>query len=429
MNRKMTKLAVAVGMLAGALSAQAADKELQVWIRATNDSRAVYDRVAQAFEKKTGIHVEYFNTLTDFEQRLARAAAGNTLPDLMFNDATFIGQGVQMGILDQIDPKSIKGGDDIFPAAWESAKSYDGKFYAVPTSAQSFALFVRKDWRIKLGLPTPQTWKDVQNLAKAFTEKDPDGNGKNDTFGFIVPASTTRGYTSWFLSSFIWQAGGDFLKPVGNAYKSNMATKETVEAVDFLRGMMCAKVTQPGAINATTADAIPSFRSGQTGMFFTGPYHLPLMDKDPGKGTYEVVSIKGPKSAATLAEGTSVYLMKKSQNKAAAKQFIEFMVSPEGQEMGMKAGENQPIVRLSVNKKVNVKQTYDNDARWQLFQDLYAKEGKYVPRVPNWTPIRQATSDGLNKIMANCSSDIMAGLKDVDVAVNAELAKQNVLAK
>ena len=36
------------------------------------------------------------------------------------------------------------------PAAWDAAKGADGKFYAVPFSAQSFALFIRKDWREKL---------------------------------------------------------------------------------------------------------------------------------------------------------------------------------------------------------------------------------------------------------------------------------------
>ncbi|VTR30918.1 Lipoprotein lplA [Serratia fonticola] len=76
-------------------------------------------------------------------------------------------------------------------------------------------LFVRKDWREKLGLPQPKTWQDVATLAKAFTTQDPDGNGKSDTYGFLLPASTTRGYASWFMSAFLWQAGGDFIREVG----------------------------------------------------------------------------------------------------------------------------------------------------------------------------------------------------------------------
>ena len=219
-------------LVALALGVQAASAApLQVWIRASNDSRQIYDKVAAAFEKKTGIKIEYFNATTDFEQRLARAAAGADLPDIIFNDATALGQMVGMGIIDAIDPKTIKGGADVFDVAWQSAKGYDGKTYAVPTSAQAFALFVRRDWREKLGLPQPKNWDDVYQLAKAFTDKDPDGNGKKDTFGFILPGSTTRGYTSWFISSYLWQAGGDFIRPAGAGFKPSLDEPAAVETL------------------------------------------------------------------------------------------------------------------------------------------------------------------------------------------------------
>ena len=185
---------------------------LNVWIRASNDSKNIYKQEAEKFEEKTGIKIEYFNATTDFEQRLARATAGNALPDLIFNDAASLGQFIQLGIAEEIDPQAIAGGDQLFQTAWKSTRYIDGKYYGVPTSAQTFALFVRKDWREKLGLPQPKSWDDIQALAKAFTTQDPDGNGKNDTYGFIVPASTTRGYASWFMSSFIWQAGRKWLR-------------------------------------------------------------------------------------------------------------------------------------------------------------------------------------------------------------------------
>lgn len=298
----------------------------------------------------------------------------------------------------------------------------------MPTSAQTFALFVRKDWREKLGLPQPKNWDDIQTLAKAFTTQDPDGNGKNDTYGFIVPASTTRGYASWFMSSFIWQAGGDFVKEESGKFSASLNTPEVAQAMTFMRTMMCDKVTQPGAINATTADVIPSFRSGQSGMFFSGPYHIALFDKDPGKDNFEVIPVAGPKGEATLAEGTTVFMMKSSIQKEAARKFIEFMISAEGQEIGMgKGSQHIPVVRLPVNKNVDVKAVYQ-DARWETFARLYNEQGRYVPQIPNWTPVRQVAADGFNRIFADCGSDIPGELKTLDGKVNAELKKQNVLA-
>ena len=37
---------------------------------------------------------------------------------------------------------------------------------------------VRKDWLDELNLPEPATLDDYYNVLKAFTEQDPDGNGK-----------------------------------------------------------------------------------------------------------------------------------------------------------------------------------------------------------------------------------------------------------
>jgi multiple sugar transport system substrate-binding protein len=418
-------LLTVLGMGAGSVCAETT---LKVWIRASNDSKNIYKKEAETFEKKTGIKIEYFNATTDFEQRLARAAAGNALPDLIFNDAVALGQFIQLGIAEEIVPDSLAGAENLYPTAWESTRYHDGKFYGVPTSAQTFALFIRKDWREKTGLPQPKSWDDILTLARAFTTQDPDGNGKNDTYGFIVPGSTTRGYASWFMSSFIWQAGGDYVKEKDSKFTGSLATPEVALATHFIRSLLCEKVVQPGAINATTADVIPSFRAGQAGMFFTGPYHIALFDKDPGKDKYEVVPVQGPKSQAALAEGTTVFLMKTSQQKEAARQFIEFMISREGQEIGMgKGSKNIPVVRLPVNKDVDAQAVYQDD-RWATFVGLYKDNGRYVPQIPNWTPVRQLTAEGFNRIFSNCESNIEQELKMMNDKLNQELAKQNVLA-
>jgi putative aldouronate transport system substrate-binding protein len=64
----------------------------------------------------------------------------------------------------------------------------DGKNYTIPrldwVSQAGFSY--RKDWLQKLGRKVPATIDEVIDLARAFTTDDPDGNGKNDTFGFIL---------------------------------------------------------------------------------------------------------------------------------------------------------------------------------------------------------------------------------------------------
>lgn len=64
----------------------------------------------------------------------------------------------------------------------------DGKNYTIPrldwVSQSGFTY--RKDWLQKLGRKVPTTIDEVIDLARAFTTEDPDGNGRNDTFGFLL---------------------------------------------------------------------------------------------------------------------------------------------------------------------------------------------------------------------------------------------------
>ena len=262
----------ACAALFGFASHVQAETTLRVWTRSNPDARATYDNIAAAFTKKTGIKVEYFNAMTDYEQRLSRAIAGNDLPDVIINDSSSLGLMMKTGVATEIDRAGFPGSADIQDRAWQGAQGYNGKYYAVPVSVQSFVFFIRKDWREKLGLPQPKSWDDIAKLAKAFTTMQPAGAGK-PVYGFTFPASATRGYTTWFMSSFLWQAGGDFIRPDGKGkFRGALDEPAAAKTVAYFRQMLCTdKVTQPGAINATTADAIASFRSSQTGIFFSGP--------------------------------------------------------------------------------------------------------------------------------------------------------------
>lgn len=422
-----------LGTTAAALlmAAQAASAEtITVWSRETAESIKTLELMASQFTKETGIQVTLYRAMNDFEQRLARSAAGHDLPDLVINDSAELGQLRKMGIVEQVNRADIKGSDKVLPVAWQSAQAPDGNYYGVPISAQTFALFIRKDWREKLGLPLPETWKDVHDMAVAFTKDDPDGDGKADTYGFTMPVSTTRGYASWFISSFLWQAGGNFVTQKGDGFLPALDTKAGADALGYMRAFLCEGLAQPGAINATTSDVNPSFMSGQTGMYFTGPYNIATYDSKLGTDKFEVVAPPaGPGGPAALAEGTTAYFMKGSQHGDAARRFVEYLISPEGQLAGMAVDNGlQPEVRLPVIDDPKV-QDARNDPRWKVFSSTYAKESRYVPPVPNWEPVRMTAADGFNAILADCTSDIPAELKKTDAKLADVLSAQGALAK
>src|SRR3989440_6303071 len=249
MARTAASARVAAALLAAALAAPTlvgcssgngpgpasadASGPLRVWARGANDSPKAYQAIFDAFTKKTGIKIEPFFTLTDFETKLTAAATAHNLPDVVVDDAAQLGNFKTQGIIQPIDKSKVAGADQLTPGSWDSAKDLKGDIYAVPFSAQANLLFIRSDWLARLNLQPPKTWEDVAAVAKAFTTQDPDGNGKNDTYGLAVPGSTTRGYISWYWSTFLWQAGGEYFTGGNGKFTANLNSPEALKATQW----------------------------------------------------------------------------------------------------------------------------------------------------------------------------------------------------
>ncbi|HLT66282.1 MAG TPA: extracellular solute-binding protein, partial [Microbacterium sp.] len=193
---------------------------LEVWIRKAPDSPPAItaQKFVDAFTEKTGIPTELTTIQDGFETKLEQAAAQKDLPDIIINDGAQGGNMADKGLVRTIDRSTFAADDQVKPQAWDQATMTDGSVIGVPVNAQSFALFIRADWRKNLGLELPETWDDLDEMARAFTNEDPDGNGKNDTSGWVIPASTERGYASWYFSTFQYSAGGDVFSGEPGSY-------------------------------------------------------------------------------------------------------------------------------------------------------------------------------------------------------------------
>jgi multiple sugar transport system substrate-binding protein len=430
-------LLAAGGLLLGACgdnpapsTPQDASAPLSIWVRKPPGSgtEKTSKDLAAAFTAKTGIKTEVTALFDDFETKLQQAAAQKQLPDIVINDTAQLGSLLKQGVVREVKQADIAGHDKLTPASWDAAKGADGKYYGVPNSAQSFALFIRKDWREKVGLAVPKTWAELDALATAFTTKDPDGNGKADTYGYAIPGSTKRGYMSWYFTSFLWSGGGDYFTEKGGKFAPAIASDASVASVEWLKAQFCvAKSVAPGAVTMETTQAHPVFESGKAGIYYTGPYNMARFDKNLGKDKYETVPAPpGPSGrSVSLAEGENTYLMAGSKNQAGQNKFAEFAISVEGQTIGMAGDTDGNIVRLPVNSQVSLS-SVRKDTRWQIFDDIYKQSGRYTPAVPDWTPFRQTSADTINAIVANCGSDTKAELTKLAQTFQTELNKQGV---
>lgn len=158
------------------------------------------NRWTRLYEDELGIKIKYDwivkgnSTSDQYLQKINVTLASGDLPDVIPVNAT---QLKQLADSDQIEDMTelyekyaspftkkvlSEEGTSVFDAA-----TFDGKLMAIPQLESSMEramyLWIRTDWLDRLGLQPPKTMADVLAISKAFTENDPDGNGKKDTFG------------------------------------------------------------------------------------------------------------------------------------------------------------------------------------------------------------------------------------------------------
>ncbi|MDO0917068.1 sugar ABC transporter substrate-binding protein [Streptomyces sp. DT2A-34] len=401
---------------------------LEVWTRSNPDPAATYQRVFAAFTKKTGIRIDY-QPVINFDQQLQSRASTKDLPDVMINDTALMGSYQGQGLLKPIDPASIAGHDQITDKTWSSTVGIDGKHYGIPYSRQAQTLMIRKDWLHKLGLKAPTTWQEMLSVAKAFATEDPDGDGKADTYGMVVPGSAQNGYAAWWGASFLWQGGAKIIEPDGKGtYRPAMDSAAAVNTVTWMKdNLFCGDngVTQPGALTAVTSTAT-NFQDGNAGMYMTGPYNIATFDTTPGKDKYEVVPAPaGPAGGDVLADGENIYFGARTGKAKQEQALAAFLVSPEGQRLAM-TGKHQPVVRIPVNSTLDAAKVRD-DARWSVVQKAYEDSSQQFPNAPDFAPIKQDTADSLNAIFTYCGGDVRSQLGELNETLAGDLKDQDLL--
>lgn len=237
---------------------------------------------------KTNIKFDYTLTAKSgdpFTQKVQVAIASNDIPDVMVVGEKELRQMVEAGqledmsgIYEQYASKQVK---DFYATtngkALEKA-TFDGKLMAIPNIVPQgdapYFLWVRKDWLDKLGLKEPKTIDDIESVAKAFIEKDPDGNGKADTVG--LPGSPSdlvygdNGFASIF--SYFGAYPDYWMKDAEGKVSYGSIQPQVKDALAKLRDWYAAGVIDKEF--ALRKEAYELMSGGKAGMFF-GPWWLP----------------------------------------------------------------------------------------------------------------------------------------------------------
>lgn len=158
------------------------------------------DFVRKAIEEKFNVRlrIEHMVPGPDYENRLNAHLSANDPPD-MWRDVGGDGgnkysiDGILADITNVVTPQTMPNYFNYWMDE-QTFRRYQSQGQTVrapvPYNKELYrAWYIRKDWLNRLGLRIPQSYDEYVEVLKAFTRNDPDGNGKDDTYGFTTAAA------------------------------------------------------------------------------------------------------------------------------------------------------------------------------------------------------------------------------------------------
>lgn len=159
----------------------------------------------RAIEEKLNIDLIYDEMIpsTSYYETLSLLVASGELPDAFVVNDSLLQELAEADMLYDMTEIYDTYASDFLKDIYNRTGSvifdnitFDGKLLALPRSetgdSSAAMVYIRKDWLDAVGLDEPQTLDDVVEIARAFKNNDPDGNGVDDTWGFGVQANFYR---------------------------------------------------------------------------------------------------------------------------------------------------------------------------------------------------------------------------------------------
>ncbi len=339
-----------------------ASGEITVWAPGVEGEKL--PALARDFEKANpGVKVKVTPIVIDqAHDKILTSIAGNKTPDVAWVGSTWMGEFAKTGALDEA-PSSIDIGQ-FFQGA-QDAVNVDDKVYGVPWHVETRVLFYRTDIAEKAGVTkAPETWDELKTMAQKLQE---DGGAK---YGINL---SSNNWQEW--APFVWQKGGEIADD--EAY--TLDTPEAVEATAFYKSFFDEGLAPPQTPQGF--DVTPAFVRGTHPMFFSGPWHMGLVEEAGGKGfekKWDIAKMPTKESGTSWVGGGELVVFKQSKNRDTAWKFVEYLTQPEVQ-----AKFYEESADLPSNQQAWELPQLADDAKLKVFGEQL-EDAKTAPPFPKW---------------------------------------------
>lgn len=270
----------------------------------------------------------------DQNTKINAAGAANQLPDLFMVSEdvfhTLTAQGLVACVDNMYKMMKIRTKKQYDADAISFTTEEDGHSYGLASPGsiiKNEGVVIRNDWLKKLGLAVPVTTDDYINVMKAFTENDPDGNGKKDTWGYGAYIETGTGFKGLgrCLDPFFGAFGVAGTFNLSNAKDAglNILKPEYYDAVCYIKKLCDMGIMDPNWLAYKKDDYRAAWKQGKFGIhresmggLATEAAYKPFDKNFPDGEWLTIEAPRGPtgkRSVGVYDKGYRIYCLSKAR--------------------------------------------------------------------------------------------------------------------
>jgi len=235
--------------------------------------------------------------------------------------------------------------DMMSPAALESL-TFDNQLIGWPSTNSFMILFVRKSWMENVGWDKPapyfEDWTEWADLMKKLTFEDPDGNGADDTWGYVMFGSMDRTYAATQFRYMMAAAGKEYILPG----KLNFNTERGVEVLKFMQD--CVHTWKVSPTDTSSYGHMELYRdvdAGVAGMGRCGTWNPTSWSETLNHDfvTTPYPPFKKGETAYQIGDFASLCIGKETKYPEASGKLAKFALSKPAQEIKFKQSGQNPV--------------------------------------------------------------------------------------
>ena len=275
---------------------------------------------------------------TSFRAEAHRCHRRRQRPDVIRSDIINVPLLAKIGALASTDSIVAKRKSEFYPGPL-ATNYYQGHYYGLPLDTNTRVLIYNKAVFAKAGITTPPATSD-EFMADAVKIA---ATGKN-VFGYAE-----GGTDGWNLLPWIFSFGGAITNPDVTKASGYINSPNSVAALQFLVTMLDQHLLSPSLLGGglQTSDAIGK---NQAGMILDGPWTPPIFLTTYPKLQLGFAPVPaGPNGIFVFRRGRRGYRTAQEQQEHCCRQaFLQFMTSPQAQELMGEVGQ-MPVLKSLAN--------------------------------------------------------------------------------